>query len=62
MKNLKKVSREKLKQVKGGGPFDPVEGVDPIGPACGGSHCPDDNYRCCYHPAGNYCAINHCDD
>lgn len=64
MKNLKKISRTKLKQVNGGGPFKPDTGIgtDPTGPACGGSHCPTAEYQCCYHPTGNYCVTTHCDD
>ncbi|MCJ7932288.1 MAG: hypothetical protein MUW56_01295 [Chryseobacterium sp.] len=57
---MRKLTRKQLKKTMAGGPLDPVEGLDPTGPACGGSQCPDDNYRCCYHPVGNYCSTQAC--
>ncbi|UZT99915.1 hypothetical protein ODZ84_10275 [Chryseobacterium fluminis] len=52
---MKKLKRDQLKKTFAGKILP-----DPIGPACGGSQCPDDNYRCCYHPVGNYCSTTAC--
>ncbi|MGG5209497.1 hypothetical protein ACQWU4_11155 [Chryseobacterium sp. MIQD13] len=66
---MRKLTRKQLKSTMAAGPsgplkpttgFEPTETTDPTGPACGGSQCPDDNYRCCYHPAGNYCSTQAC--
>ena len=59
---MKKLTRKQLKITMAGGLSETGKKLptDPIGMACGGSHCPDDNYRCCYHPAGNYCSTQAC--
>lgn len=59
----RKLTRKELKNTTGSGPLKPETGIetgDPTGVACGGSHCPDDSYRCCYHRAGNYCSTSTC--
>ncbi|PQA95628.1 hypothetical protein B0A69_04420 [Chryseobacterium shigense] len=60
---MRKLTRKELKKTIAGKAINPTDKkipTDPIGVACGGSHCPDDNYRCCYHPAGNYCSTQTC--
>lgn len=59
----RKLTRKEMKNTMGAGPSKPETGIgtdDPTGVACGGSHCPDDSYRCCYHSAGNYCSTSTC--
>ncbi|MBV8327667.1 hypothetical protein [Chryseobacterium sp.] len=59
---MKKLTRKELKKTMAGEKLLPGTGIglDPVGPVCGGSQCPDDNYRCCYHPVGNYCSTQAC--
>lgn len=66
---MKKLTREKLKSTFAAGGvggstgvgIEPTDPTDPTGPACGGSHCPSNDYICCYHQTGSYCTSRSCD-